>query len=166
MNRLRKWGKELLLLLIIFAIASWGMDLWRKPTPPDLQRVPSMILMDGTSVSIEELSAEKPLLVYFWASWCGVCKFTSPTVSELASTGNNVLSIAIRSGDDSKLSRGMEIKDLHFPTVNDVNGRLSSEWGISATPTFIIYYQGKVVSYTSGWTSSLGLKARLWWAEH
>ncbi len=68
MRLLRRWGKEFLLLLVILFIASQAMDYWRKPQAPDLNTVPSLTLTDGTPVSIAQMSAEKPLLVYFWAS--------------------------------------------------------------------------------------------------
>lgn len=37
----------------------------------------------------------QPLLVYFWATWCGVCKSTTPEVGKLSAEGGNVLSVAI-----------------------------------------------------------------------
>ncbi len=33
-NRLRKWGKELIILALIFVAISFAMDWWRQPTPP------------------------------------------------------------------------------------------------------------------------------------
>jgi len=108
---------------------------------------------------------DKPLLIYFWATWCGVCKLTSPMVEGLHSDGMNVLSVAIRSGDNERLMRGMTAKGITFPVVNDELGRLSAEWNISATPTFVILEQGKMVSSTSGWSSAWGVKFRMWWAD-
>ncbi|WP_255478184.1 thioredoxin domain-containing protein, partial [Serratia sp. ME43] len=40
-----------------------------------------------------QLSHERPLLVYFWASWCGVCRFTTPDVARLQAAGGNVLTV-------------------------------------------------------------------------
>jgi thioredoxin 1 len=41
----------------------------------------------------EVLQAEQPVLVYFWASWCGPCKLMSPAVNSAASTYNERLKI-------------------------------------------------------------------------
>jgi len=51
-----------------------------------------------------------------------------------------------------------------MPVVNDPRGEISSQWDVGVTPTFVIISKGEVVSSTTGWTSSWGLKARLWWA--
>lgn len=143
MRLLRRWGKEFLLLLVILFIASQAMDYWRKPQAPDLNTVPSLTLTDGTPVSIAQMSAEKPLLVYFWASWCGICKLTSPSVSELSESGYNVVTIAIRSGEDDRLAKGMAAKGYYFPVINDPDGRISQLWGVNVTPTFVIYHKGR-----------------------
>ncbi len=165
MRLLRRWGKEFLLLLVILFIASQAMDYWRKPQAPDLNTVPSLTLTDGTPVSIAQMSAEKPLLVYFWASWCGICKLTSPSVSELSESGYNVVTVAIRSGEDDRLAKGMAAKGYYFPVINDPDGRISQLWGVNVTPTFVIYHKGEIASYTSGCTSQLGMMARLWLAK-
>ena len=164
MMRLKKWAKELAIFIVVLAAFSWGMDQWRKPQPPEITHLPDITLVNGQTVSLAALSAEKPLLIYFWATWCGVCKLTSPMVEELHKDGVNVLSIAIRSGDDERLMRGMAAKGLTFPVVNDQLGRLGAEWDIGATPTFVILDKGNMVSSTSGWSSRWGIKMRMWWA--
>ncbi len=165
MTRLKKWSKELIVLAIILFVVFTVMDLWRKPQSLAPALLESQTLASGETVSLAELSKEKPILVYFWATWCGICKITSPTVSDLAKSGVPVISIAIRSGETSRLLAGMEKKDLAFPVINDINGQLANIVGVSATPTFMIIDNGELVSFTSGWTSSLGLRARMWIAS-
>ncbi|HBC7480937.1 TPA: protein disulfide oxidoreductase [Proteus mirabilis] len=164
-NRLRKWGKELIILALIFVAISFAMDWWRQSTPPELTDLSTLYTVDDKPVSLIALSQEKPLLIYFWASWCGICKLTTPTVNDLAQQGYNVTSVVIRSGDDAKIIRGINSKQLVFPVINDDRGAISQRWGISATPSFVILYKGEMVHFTSGWTSSWGLKLRLWWAS-
>ncbi|WP_114986707.1 protein disulfide oxidoreductase [Pragia fontium] len=165
MMRWKKWARELAIFILVLTALIWGMDQWRKPEPPSIATLPELTLTNGQTVSLAELSAEKPLLVYFWATWCGICKLTSPTVDKLNADGVNVLSIAIRSGDDQRLMRGMAAKGFTFPVVNDEQGQFAAEWDIGVTPTFVIIHQGKMVSSTSGWSSSWGLKLRMWWAS-
>ncbi|QAV24012.1 protein disulfide oxidoreductase [Proteus hauseri] len=164
LSRLRKWGKELIVLVAIFVLVSFVMDWWRQPTPPVLTELSALYTVDNNAISLAELSAEKPVLIYFWASWCGICKITTPTVNSLAQDGYKITSVVIRSGDDAKIARGIKSKELVFPVINDDKGAISQQWGVSATPSFIIIYKGEMVSFTSGWTSSWGLKLRLWWA--
>ncbi|MBP8098841.1 MAG: protein disulfide oxidoreductase [Acinetobacter sp.] len=165
MTRLKKWSKELIVLAIILFVAFTVMDLWRKPQSLAPVLLESQTLANGETISLAELSKEQPILVYFWATWCGVCKITSPTVSDLSKSGVPVISIAIRSGETSRLLTGMEKKELEFPVINDINGQLANIVGVSATPTFMIIDKGELVSFTTGWTSYLGLKTRLWLAS-
>ncbi|MGX2016269.1 protein disulfide oxidoreductase [Providencia huashanensis] len=165
MNRLKKWSKEIIVLAIILFVAFTVMDLWRKPQTLAPALLEQHTLVNGETVSLAELSKEKPVLVYFWATWCGVCNLTSPTVSDLNQSGMPIISVAIRSGETARLVSGMGKKDLNFPVINDSSGQLSNAVGVSATPTFMVIDNGELVSFTSGWTSSYGLKMRMWLAS-
>lgn len=166
MSRLKKWSKELIVLAIILFVAFTVMDRWRKPQSLSAALLEPQVLATGKTISLAELSQEGPVLVYFWATWCGVCKLTSPTVSDLEKSGMPIISVAIRSGETERLLKGMQQHDLTFPVINDINGQLSNIVGISATPSFMVIDNGELVSFTSGWTSSLGLKTRMWLAAY
>ncbi|MGY6039367.1 protein disulfide oxidoreductase [Aeromonas sp. AE23HZ002T15] len=163
--RWRRWGKEALWLLLMALVVSTLLDLWRGPSLPDGAMEAPFTLQDGTRTSLAELSRDKPLLVYYWASWCAVCRFTSPTVEQLWQEGENVLTVALRSGDATQLQLGMGKKGLSFPTHNDEQGDLAAKWQVGVTPTFLIIKDGQLVSSTTGWSSRWGLKLRLLW-EH
>ena len=165
MLRLKKWSKELIVLAIILFVAFTVMDLWRKPQSLSAALLEPQMLATGETISLAELSQEGPVLVYFWATWCGVCKLTSPTVSDLEKLGMPIISVAIRSGETERLLKGMHQHNLTFPVINDINGQLSNRVGVSATPTFMVIHNGELASFTSGWTSSYGLKARMWFAS-
>ncbi|MDF2408621.1 redoxin family protein [Aeromonas sp. 2HA2] len=164
-HRLRRWGKEALWLLLFGVVISTALDLWRSPALPEGSPLPTLTLQDGTTADLLAMSRDKPLLVYYWASWCAVCRFTTPTVEQLWQDGENVLTVALRSGNTQQLSKGMGKKGLTFPTHNDERGDLAARWQVSVTPSFLIVKDGKVVSTTTGWSSGLGLKLRLAWAS-
>ncbi len=140
------------------------MDRFRAPQAPLAFASQPLHTLDGTDVTLDALSAEKPLLVYFWASWCSVCRVTTPTVARIAQQGGNVISVALRSGDDEKVQRYLQARQFPLTTVNDEKGQLSANWQIGVTPTLVVINKGKVVSTTTGWTSGWGMKLRLWWA--
>lgn len=165
MARLKKWSKEIIGLVVIVFIVFTVMDFWRKPESLAPVLLEPQSLAAGETISLAELSKEQPVLVYFWATWCGVCKITSPTVSDLAQSGVPVISVAIRSGDSQRLLIGMARKELKFAVINDINGTLANAVGINATPSFMIIDKGEMVSFTSGYTSYWGLKARMWMAS-
>ena len=164
-HRLRRWGKEALWLLLFGVVISMALDFWRSPALPEGSPLPTLTLQDGTTADLQAMSRDKPLLVYYWASWCAVCRFTTPTVEQLWQDGENVLTVALRSGNTQQLSKGMGKKGLTFPTHNDERGDLAARWQVSVTPSFLILKDGKVVSTTTGWSSGLGLKLRLAWAS-
>lgn len=163
--KLRRWLREGLLLLALLAGAMLLMDAWRAPQlPPSFDSVPLQTL-DGEVVTLAALSEQQPVLLYFWASWCGVCRFTTPDVARLRAEGENVMTIALRSGSEAEVTRWLSRKGVAFPVINDKDGEISRRWDISVTPTLVVMSQGRVVSSTSGWSSYWGMKLRLWWAK-
>lgn len=164
MARLKRWARELLVLALIVLVATFAMDWLRAPQAPPAFNNQMLETLDGERVSLAQLSESKPLLVYFWASWCAICRFTTPNVAKLVANGGNVLTVALRSGDNQQVERWLARKQLQLPVVNDQLGALSAQWQVGVTPTFVFISQGKVVQSTTGWTSYWGMKLRLWWA--
>ena len=110
MNRLKRWGKELMVLLLLVVVVSVAMDWLRRPqAPANWPDTPRQTLA-GKAVSLSEMSQEKPLLIYFWATWCGVCKFTTPSVNQLVQEGENALTVALRSGDSAQVETWLRKK--------------------------------------------------------
>ena len=163
-SRLRRWTREGIILVLLTLAVVWGVDRYRKPTLPASFSATPMQSIDGNVQDISALSQERPLLIYVWATWCSICRYTTPSVNKLAKEGGNVVSIAMRSGDNAKLARWVEKKQLKMPVINDENGALLQQWQVSVTPTLVIVSKGNVVSTTTGWTSYWGLKLRMWWA--
>lgn len=160
-GRLGQFGLFLLLLAAVTTVS----DAWRSRAVPD-QGLPDWPLhsLEGETIDLDSLSAEGPVLVYFWATWCGVCKLVSPTVDWLADD-YTVISVALTSGDSRRVARYMTAKGYHFPVVNDPRGELARAWGISATPSIAVIRNGEISSFTVGITTPPGLLARLWWAS-
>ena len=156
------WLKELFLFSLILIVFSIGMDLWRKQDMPSYN-VPPMKgeTLTGMPIDVLEMSKNKPVIVYFWATWCGACQFVTPTINSF-SDSYHVVGIPLRSGTNEKLSRYMKAKDYHFPNINDHLGEISNAWGVLVTPTIIIIDNAKIKSITTGITTPWGLQARLW----
>jgi thiol-disulfide isomerase/thioredoxin len=162
--KLKRWLREGVVLLLIAAAAMLVMDQFRQPALPATFVSTPLQTLDGKSLSLAEMSQDRPLLVYVWATWCGVCRYTTPSVAKIAEEGGNVVSVALRSGDDATLSNWLARKHYVMPTVNDATGQLSRSWQVQVTPTLMIVSKGEVKSVTTGFTSGWGMKLRLWWA--
>lgn len=89
-----------------------------------------IIEIGDSSFDTEVLQAEKPVLVDFWAPWCGPCRAIAPIVEELAETF----------GDTVK-----------FTKCNvDENPVTPTKYGIKSIPTLIFFKDGKVLDKIVG----------------
>ncbi len=152
-------------MLALTAAVVLVVDTLRSPTVSGQQLSQPMHTLDGKGVDLVALSQDKPLLVYIWATWCGICRHTTPGIEQRVQDGDNVLTIALRSGDNASLERWLARRHLSMPVINDSTGQLAAAWQVGVTPTLLIVSKGKVVSSTTGWTSGLGIQLRLWWAR-
>ena len=119
-------------------------------------------LVDGRNVSLRALSHEQPLVLYFWGSWCGICRHTSPAIDKLARNGHAVLGVALQSGDDAQIDAYLHQHGWQFANLNDKQGDWSRQWQVAATPTIVLVKDGQMRFSTSGISSYWGLRARLW----
>ncbi|MEN3159984.1 protein disulfide oxidoreductase [Alkalimonas sp. NCh-2] len=151
--------------VLLFALVL-ALDLYRNRLVPESLPVQQLLMdIQGKGHNVQSLSYEGPVLVYFWATWCPVCQLTSPVIDGF-NDNYPVVSIALRSGDNKKLHHYMTAKDYHFPVINDQDGLLTEQWQVGVTPTIALVVNGQIVWVTSGVTTSLGLKARIWFYKH
>lgn len=89
----------------------------------------------------------------------------SPNIQQLSENGTEVLGVALKSGNDAEVQSYLNENGYTFATINDPTGEFSQGWDIQATPTILIIKDGKIFNHTTGYTSYLSLKLRLWLAK-
>ncbi|OOF87708.1 protein disulfide oxidoreductase [Rodentibacter ratti] len=163
--KLAKLLKNSVSLVLTLIIVSSILDFIRKPEiPPEISKT-ALYDLQGNSFFLPQIAQDKPMLVYFWGTWCGYCRYTSPAINDLAKEGYPVVSIALRSGSEKDVEDYLAKHDYRFTTVNDPQGTIAQKWQVNVTPTIIILNKGKMDLATTGWTSYWGLKVRLFFTE-
>lgn len=157
--------KTVLLYGLVFVVVYTAINWWRQPIMP---ANPQLQLTDyqGQSIDLAAMSAEKPTLVYFWGTWCPICRTTSPSVNTLAAQGNYpVVTIAIKSGTDQELQSYLNEHNYSFPTVNDQEGDIFADWQGQVTPSYVILKDGEMTQGLTGIQPLWSLKLRLWFSS-
>ncbi|TGZ99086.1 protein disulfide oxidoreductase [Rodentibacter pneumotropicus] len=162
---LKKLLKNRISLVLTLIIVSGILDFIRKPEIPPEINATALYDLQGNGFFLPQIAQDKPVLVYFWGTWCSYCRYTSPAINDLAKEGYPVVSIALRSGNEKEVEDYLAEHHYTFTTVNDPQGEIAQKWQINVTPTIIILNKGKMDLATTGWTSYWGLKVRLFFTE-
>jgi thioredoxin 1 len=97
----------------------------------------NVLELTDTNFQTEVLTSDQPVLVDFWAPWCGPCRKIAPMIDELATEYNGSVRVGKVNIDD--------------------NQQAAMQYGIEAIPTLIVFKGGKPVQRFQG----IPAKARL-----
>lgn len=102
----------------------------------------SELILNDKNFEKEVLKSKEPVLVDFWAPWCGPCQAMSPIVDALA--------------------KEYEKKTLLVGKLNiDENGQTPSKYGVMSIPTLILFKNGKPVEQFMGVQNKEKLKKKI-----
>ena len=89
----------------------------------------SAIHINNKNFKNEVLHSDKPVLLDFWAPWCGPCRMVLPIVEEIAK----------------------ERQDIKVGKINvDVEPELAAQFGVMSIPTLVVIKDGKIVNQAMG----------------
>ena len=105
------------------------------------QNMKPTIEINEASFESEVLQSNQPVLVDFWAEWCGPCKMLAPVLDEIATEQAGRVKVA---------------------KVNvDANPILAARYGIQSIPTLLYFADGEVRDKTIGVTGKRGIISKL-----
>ena len=89
----------------------------------------SAISVNKNNFNQEVLNSDKPVLMDFWAPWCGPCRMVAPLVEEIAK----------------------ERSDIKIVKINvDEEQELAMQFGVMSIPTLVVMKDGKIVNQVTG----------------
>jgi thioredoxin 1 len=97
--------------------------------------------LDGKNFNAEVLNSDVPVLVDFWAPWCGPCRMLGPVIDELA----------------TEVAGTAKICKVNVDQAPD----LAAQFGVASIPTIIFFKDGKAVDKVIGFTPKPQLKAKI-----
>lgn len=101
----------------------------------------NVLHIEGSSFQQEVVKSEKPVLVDFYADWCGPCKIIEPIINQL--------------------SREYDGKVKFVKVDTDANQELAVQFGIMSIPTVMFFSKGKVEDIVIGAVPPAVLKSKL-----
>lgn len=106
-----------------------------------MENTANLVQVTDQNFETEVLNATVPVLVDFWAAWCGPCKMIAPLLEELATEYNGKIKVG-------KL-------DV------DANPTTSMQFGVMSIPTLIVFKDGKPAQRIVGYQPKANLKQRI-----
>lgn len=90
----------------------------------------SVLTITKENFESEVLRSDKPVLVDFWATWCGPCRMLAPTIAKIAEEQEGVIKVGKIDVDDEP--------------------ELAAKYGIASIPTLMVFKNGEVVKSSVG----------------
>lgn len=152
-----------LLTILIFVLIFFSVRAYQQRGLVSAQ-APALAGTTVTGQPVDLASIDRPKLVYFWATWCPVCKLEKGAIQGLAQD-YPVVSVAMQSPVEDVV-RYLDEAEFDVPVLLDQDGSIAARFGVRAVPAmFVVSSQGDIAFTEVGYTTGLGLRLRMMLTE-
>ncbi len=158
------WGSlafDVVLIIVAFSLVS----MWQTRNLPDAEHTPSLeaVWLDDMKADSVMVSGEVGV-IYFFAPWCFYCRNSIDNLDGLVKSGKLAWArvVALEYGDLDEVREFIKETGVKIPVLLG-SSKTTRNWQIRAFPTyFVIDQNGKIVSRSVGYSTSIGLQTRVW----
>lgn len=159
-QRLRRWGRDLLLTVGGVSVLWVGLGWLRAPELPAQAPALNLKNLDGDLVDLDSFRGQT-VLVNFWATWCGPCQLEMPLLVSYAVSHPEVpvLFVAV-DGTVEKLTTFARNAELPLNRVLRLDAATKARWPVSTLPTTVVVGpEGTIEAAHAG----IVTPPQLWW---
>lgn len=157
-------GTLALVVALMAAVQTWQTRNVPSGIAPDF----TTTLASGGAVTLQQWRAAHPgqaVALHFWADWCPICRTEEHSVSRI-SRDWPTLTVAMQSGDAARVQGVLTRRQLDWNTAIDADGAIAKRYGLASVPALVVVdAQGHIRFAEVGYTSEIGMRLRLWWAQ-
>ncbi|GAB3033465.1 TlpA family protein disulfide reductase [Bowmanella dokdonensis] len=160
-RRLRALGRWALLILLLGGVYQWQT----RHMLVSGSQVEEISLLSLQRESILLAADERPVLLYFFAPWCGICAASIGNLNSLDSKAVRVITIAMDYGSVEEVWEFVRRHEVSGPVLLG-HQELKMTFNLRGYPTYyLLDRDNRVLASDMGYSSGLGLKVRQWLAS-
>ena len=156
---MKRWLAALpLVALVGLGLLFWLFALHRNPQvqpeamvgkPMPALELPG--LEDGRPTPLREITADGPVLVNFFASWCAPCEVEHPVLRQLRAEKVRIVGIAYKDAPENTRAFLTRLGDPYELKLVDRDGRAGIEFGVTGVPeTYLVAADGQILAKHTG----------------
>lgn len=148
-------GAALVTPLVWVLAQGFGRDPHALPDVMSGKQAPpfSLVTLDGDPVSLEALRGQ-PVVLNFWATWCGPCAQEHPYLLSAADAwkARGVVFLGVLYGDEPEKARAfLEKRGQAYPTLVDPDQHTAIDYGVAGVPeTYFLDREGRIAYKATG----------------
>lgn len=146
-----RMGKSLFVALMVLVLTFGAVMSLGAQSKTSTSKAPDVTLemLDGSEVTLSNLN-DKPVLLNFWATWCGYCVKEFPDLEEVwQEYGDDIHIIAINVGEGKSAIEGFLKKSTYtFPIAMDTKYLASTAYQVSGIPVTIIINTDGTIAFS------------------